>query len=374
MASSVPRTSETETVSLVKFERHAHTFDTTRKGQRSLVGPRGGSLSQGSTAMVPIASLLPSDSPRVKGEHADHVRMLAELDGELEPIIVHRPTMRVIDGMHRLRAARLCGHDSIAVRFFDGPERDVFVLAIKLNSRHGLPLSELDRTAAATRLIKSHPHWSDRAIAAVVGLSAKTVASIRRRSSAENPQLNGRLGRDGKVRSLNTAHGRRRASQLMSERPDASLREIAREAGISLGTVQDVRKRLRNGKDPVPPNQLAAARANDEDRISPQVQHSSRNVAAMPVVGNWSDSLRQLQQDPSLRFSEVGRAVLRLLRANSISAATWARLIDCVPVHCSGAIARAARGCAQSWMHFAEQIEQREATWPPVKKNQLYDV
>jgi ParB-like chromosome segregation protein Spo0J len=346
---------------LDEFGRHAQAFDTTRKCQVSLVAPGGGSLAQGSTAMVPVAALLPSDSPRVKGENVEHVRTLAELDGEIEPIIVHRPTMRVIDGMHRLRAATMRGHDTIEVRFFNGCERDVFVLALELNSRQGLPLSQTDRTAAAARVVRSHSHWSDRMIASLVGLSAKTVASIRQRSTEDIPQLNGRIGRDGKVRPLNTAHGRRRASQLMSERPDASLREIAREAGISLGTVQDVRKRLRIGQGPMPPKQRDAARVNDADRTSPAIRH----IAPVPVAGTLSDSLRQLRQDPSLRFSAVGRTVLRLLGANSIPAATWARLVDCVPAHCSSTVARAARGCAYSWMQFAEQIEQRRARSDP---------
>lgn len=41
------------------------------------------------------------------------------------------------------------------------------------NTHHGLPLTRADRKAAAQRILDIHPHWSDRAIAKVTGLSPK---------------------------------------------------------------------------------------------------------------------------------------------------------------------------------------------------------
>src|SRR5947199_10633529 len=60
---------------------------------------------------LPVSSLLPGDSPRVAGENPEHVQLLAAARN-LPPILVHRSTMRVIDGMHRLRAARLRGDET----------------------------------------------------------------------------------------------------------------------------------------------------------------------------------------------------------------------------------------------------------------------
>ncbi|MFD0433138.1 ParB N-terminal domain-containing protein, partial [Streptomyces chartreusis] len=94
----------------------------------------------------------------------------------MPPIIVHRDSMRVIDGLHRLRAAQLRGHSTIAVTFYDGTEADAFVLAVESNVRHGLPLSLPDRKRAAVRIIATHPQWSDRKIASVTGISPATVA------------------------------------------------------------------------------------------------------------------------------------------------------------------------------------------------------
>src|SRR5262245_27830171 len=58
-------------------------------------------------ATVRISSLVLEDSPRLSGEDPDHTRLLAEAEGELPPITIHRSTMRVIDGAHRVQAALL---------------------------------------------------------------------------------------------------------------------------------------------------------------------------------------------------------------------------------------------------------------------------
>ncbi|TCO59498.1 ParB/RepB/Spo0J family partition protein [Actinocrispum wychmicini] len=80
------------------------------------------------TTKMPIDTIVGSMSPRLTGESEDHVRLLAESEAKLPPIIEHRATMRVIDGMHRLRAAMLRGQHEINVRFYDGAETDTFVI------------------------------------------------------------------------------------------------------------------------------------------------------------------------------------------------------------------------------------------------------
>lgn len=156
----------------------------------------------GDSVAVPVAvdSILDADSPRLAGEDIEHIRILAETDTPLPPILVHRQTMRVIDGMHRLRAAVLCGTETIPVRFFEGGDDEAFVLAVKENISHGLPLTTADRAVAAERILRSHAHWSDRAIAAVAGISPKTAGVIRTRISAGVPELRSRIGRDGSGR------------------------------------------------------------------------------------------------------------------------------------------------------------------------------
>lgn len=309
---------------------------------------------------VSISSLVASDSPRLSGENIGHVRALAELDTRLPPIIVHRSMMRVIDGMHRLRAAELRGEDTISVRYFEGDNDEAFMLAVKTNVTHGLPLTPGDRAAAVKRIIRSYPKWSDRAIAAATSLSAKTVATIRRCATEESPQLHTRIGRDGKVRPLDAAEGRKHASQLMAGNPNISLREVARVAGISPGTVRDVRARLRNGKDPVPSRQRSARKKQSETApVKPASEHNVNRVPAQWLAGSRTSILDNLRRDPSLRFNEAGRVVLRLLDAQTMDAWKWKRLADQVPTHCVHAVSAMARECASAWQEFAEELERR---------------
>ncbi|NUS55380.1 MAG: ParB N-terminal domain-containing protein, partial [Streptomycetaceae bacterium] len=164
------------------------------------------------------------------GQNDAHVVRLAEVDAPLPPILVDRRTMRVIDGTHRLIAAALRGAATIAVRFYDGSADDAFLHAVEANVRHGFPLSQPDRRAAATRIIASHPHLSDRAIAQIAGLGAKTVAGLRRtRADADPaPQPEARVGKDGRLRPVNSHEGRLTAAKVLAECPETPLRVVAR--------------------------------------------------------------------------------------------------------------------------------------------------
>ncbi|MGH1551964.1 ParB/RepB/Spo0J family partition protein [Streptomyces sp. L7] len=161
---------------------------------------------------MPIALLLPADSPRLSGENLEHAHTLAASEQDLPPIIVHRQTMRVIDGMHRLRVAVLRRQSEIRVCFFEGNTADAFVLAVKSNVGHGLPLTLADRVSAAERIITSHTEWSDRVIASATGLSATTVGGLRRRGGKADARLPrpASAGTAGS-RPLSTAEGRRTA-------------------------------------------------------------------------------------------------------------------------------------------------------------------
>jgi ParB-like chromosome segregation protein Spo0J len=301
---------------------------------------------------IPIASLIPADSPRIGGEDPGHVRRLADSDTPFPPIIVHHSTLRVIDGMHRLRASILRGDSHIQVRFFEGTDEDAFAFAVRLNAAHGLPLSQADRVNAASRILVSHPQWSDRAIAAVTGLGSKAVAALRRRSTDALPQLDTRTGRDGRVRPLDPAPGRRAAAELIAANPDASLREIAQGAGIAVATAKDVRERLRLGQNAVPlPRGGERCQRRTGGRRAP-------GPASRPPARQAPD-LEVLKNDPSLRYNEQGRTVLRLLEANSVGLEGWGRLIGSVPAHCVDAVAEVARDFADRWHNFALELERR---------------
>jgi ParB-like chromosome segregation protein Spo0J len=309
--------------------------------------------------MVPLSSLVLDDSPRLGGENASHTRTLAEADADLPPILVHRSTMRVLDGLHRVQAARLKGAVRISARYFDGDAREAFVKAVEANISHGLPLSLSDRKAAAKRVIASYPEWSDRAVATATGLSAKTIGRIRSRSSDASTQSNTRVGKDGRSRPLDAAEGRARAAALIAERPAATLREIARSAGVSLGTAYDVRRRLDGGAELVPPgarnSRTAGSKPERGEANHPRAPINGQRVTGDAPNGVPSSLLKGLKRDPSLRYSESGRNILAWLDARVMDPADWSRVINSVPPHCLYVIADIAMGCAQAWEELAQQ-------------------
>jgi ParB-like chromosome segregation protein Spo0J len=322
---------------------------------------------------VPVLSLKPADSPRLNGEDKAHIKRLAETETPLPPILVQKSTMRVIDGMHRLMAASLQGRETIGVIFFDGTDADIFLRAVQENVAHGLPLSQADRRAAAERIISSHPHMSDRAIGHSVGLAAKTVAAIRKRSSGETPQSNVRVGRDGRARPLNSGERRQRAADLLAQQPEASLRDVARVTGIAPATVLDVRKRLERGEPPVPAKRPANSRtasgaeasADGNEAAAPAVRFDPRSASRSTVPRDPAAIVQKLLRDPSLRSSERGKGMLRLLYVNAVGAEQLQDLAASVPLHCVAIFVQLARQYAEMWQDFAMELDARARVIDP---------
>ena len=328
---------------------------------------------------VEIKHLRPADSPRLEGEDGDHVDVLATAATPLPPIIVHRETMRVIDGMHRLRAAESRGDRTVRATFFDGDEADAFVLAVQANLAGGLPLSLGDRKRAAARIIASHPQWSDRRIASTTGLAAGTIADVRRTLPSRTSEEDRRVGRDGRMRPLNSSRGRLIAYQLIARTPSLSLRQIARIAGISPETARDVRNRFHRDEGPLPqtqrPSRVPAPSSPappppvllDGPLVSPEPVPGDRRNALTEGHQRWSGarsggtgrpvSVERLRADPTLRFSQSGRVLLRLLAVKTISPPEWQELIEKVPPHLSPVVAELSRECAEAWARFADRLE-----------------
>ncbi|MGW5918431.1 ParB/RepB/Spo0J family partition protein [Nocardia fluminea] len=301
-------------------------------------------------SLVPIKLLKYGNSVRQAGEDPGHTQVLAETEANLPPITVHGGSMRVIDGMHRVRAALLNGRTAIEARILNCDDDIAFMHAVAANIRHGLTLSGADRKAAAARMILVHPDWSDRAVAAATGLSAKTVSVVRAAcSTADAVQLNSRIGKDGRLRPLDSAAARRRAAELLRQNPDAGLREVARATGLSPATVSDVRKRTDRGEDPVPE----------------RYRHRAGSRPATPaVVGKRSAAgfpdpdvlLAKLRNDPALRYNETGRQTLRWLYQHAVDPDSGEDLVSNLPEHWSEVVAELALSYAQTWKALAERL------------------
>jgi hypothetical protein len=346
-------------------------------------------------ANVPVNALVAGFHLRQIGTDATHVRLLADAawSVRLPPILVQRQGSRVIDGLHRLEAAKIRGDKTIKARVIDCSDAEALILAVKSNTLHGLPLSRADRISSAKRILTTHPDWSDRALAAVTGLSAKAIASIRN-SSANGVQFDGkRLGRDGKRHPVASVGGRQRVLDYISAHPEASIREVARETDVSIGTVHDVREKIRKGEPVVPetrttgeeeshishgagnyPAEQGPGGSGQETRClgrndaqDPQggVPGAVRALHARGTVGNsrqasWLVIAGRLSGDPTLRYTEGGRAFLRWMATHCAQADEWREFVDAVPQHWLDEVGQLADAMSAEWRQFAERLRSKE--------------
>ncbi|AXB43235.1 hypothetical protein [Amycolatopsis albispora] len=144
------------------------------------------------------------------------------------------------------------------------------------------------------------------------------------------------------------SHSRQLAGELIARNPNASLRAIANVVGLAPSTVLDVRSRLRSGHDPV------AGKGNTGS--------TARKPHRRPALGGRLDranALTCLKNDPSMRFSEAGRLVLRRLEACPPCSVEWRRAVEALPDHCVEMVASIARKNAESWQEVADSLRRR---------------
>ncbi|WP_051865894.1 transposase [Streptomyces griseus] len=175
---------------------------------------------------VPIRCLRLEESARGKGEDDEYVEMLAQLSGRLPPIIVHRNTMRIIEGMHRLRAAEIRGEQSIDVVFFDGDEEDVFITSDRPVVAQGAPLPRADGNSKENRFVIPHPQRSDRAIAAATRPEPGTVGAMCGCSAVPDVASTTRAAFDGRVLPLCMATGHGNICEPVGSEPEAPARHL----------------------------------------------------------------------------------------------------------------------------------------------------
>ncbi|MER7466090.1 winged helix-turn-helix transcriptional regulator [Streptomyces sp. NPDC097981] len=325
-----------------------------------VLSPEALSLDHVPVTPVPVRALRLAGSPRTGGTNDDHCRTLAAVGDTLPPIIVHRPTMRVIDGNHRVRAAVLAGRDEIGARMFDGSAADAFVLAVRLNTLRGrgLMLSRAECTAAAARLVASHPHWSNRMIASLTGLSAGTIGRVRGSLAAPAGRAAGvRVGKDGRVRPVDGSSGRMKVYELLMRDPHASIREIAQQVGVSPSTVHDVRKRVQAGEEPVP--RRRRVQPEEETEPEPSAAVRVRPEPEREAPANPAAIIAALTKDPSLRYNNIGRRLIRWLDGCHRGVAACPEIAERVPSHNIDSVATLAREYAYAWSEFAAALEER---------------
>lgn len=324
---------------------------------------------------LPVHALSPGPHLRRGGISTAHVQLLLDASSHapLPPVLVQKDGWRVIDGLHRLEAAKLRGDHSIKARFVDCTDAEALVLAMKTNSAHGLPLSRADRLFGAERILSAHPEWSDRALAGVTGLSAKTIRSLRERlTPGGTPPGTKRLGRDGKLRSVTAGEGRRRAAEYINAHPNATLREVARATDVSLGTVHDVIARLRRGVSPErggPRGTTAQLTAHPATGAGPATGRTdvpdpdtppARRTHPTDTPPAWEAVAAKVANDPCVRYTEGGKEFLQWMALHATDPDGWQELVNAVPAHWLSVIAPIAESVSKEWSLFAEQLRNRQ--------------
>jgi len=290
-------------------------------------------------------------SLRAAGIDPSHVAALAEVPTSWPPILVNRANRSVVDGQHRIAAARQLGMRELKVTWFDGSPDDTYFEFVRRNVVHGLPLTLAERRAAARHMLKSQRRRSDRAIASVCGVSPTTVARLRKElgsdALANRPQdATGRVGLDGRVRPLNGQALRARIADEIALRPDASLRAIASVVHASPETVRSVRNELRARRRPTagsPGEYSEAGRGNEE------LSRSSLGVSP--------------RNDRAFADREGGGEFIAWFEATAVEKLDPCTHIAAVPLSRIYEIADIARRRGEFWTQFAEALETRARRW-----------
>ncbi|WP_107439684.1 ParB N-terminal domain-containing protein [Streptomyces rimosus] len=258
-------------------------------------------IGHGRIETVPVASLILTDTPRTSGTDPEHVLRLAEVKEGLPPILVQRSTLRVLDGMHRVKAAMLRGDDTIPVQYFEGSDAESFVQSVQANVAHGLPRRPVDG-----------------------------------------------------------APGRKKAVDIMRERPEAPLRAVAQEAGVSLGTAHNIRAKLRSEAkaDVDGPGQERKDTSRKKGASAPP---GEATAGAAPRSAEAQQAQRQLlsslRQDPSVRMTEKGRLLLQWLGILTLDAEGRQQFADSMPAHRLLSVAQLAQDCSATWRQLATELQ-----------------
>jgi ParB-like chromosome segregation protein Spo0J len=285
-------------------------------------------------------------SPRFGGQDIDHAQALAFRLDDCPPILVERSTSTVIDGVHRVLAARMLGRTTIAARYFEGTHEEAFLEAVRSNIAHGKPLTLAEREAAAKKVLGLHSDWSDRLVGDICGLSDKTIGRLRK-TTADIPQLSARVGRDGRQRPTDPQPLRNQIATALREKPDANLEELAASLSTSPSTVRDVRKRLQRGDDPTLPDRRVA-----EEPTRIRTFRSNGAGPAPRKAVDWST-------DQAILALPGGRELAEWLQQTRIDSRQWEARVTQIPLGRIPNLIEDAESRALEWTRFAKSLEER---------------
>jgi ParB-like chromosome segregation protein Spo0J len=316
--------------------------------------PQHGSIRAVTSEIVemPLKDLGSGFSFRDGGVDSDHVQVLAESPDTWPPILVDRRDHRIVDGQHRVAAARLIHRKTIATELFDGSPEDAYLEFLRRNIHHGLPLTLPERRHAATRILAKWPNLSDRRVGTLCALSHRTVAKLRLQANTSLPgaakhqplSSDQRLGRDGKVRPAQPKATRQRIAHALLADPAASLRAIATKVGASPETVRSVRSRLE------------ATRADAPGHDTTVQDYWTQTI---PPTEKW------WTRDLALTSTPQGPPYVKWLNRTLIDESAWRAHLPGTPRSRIYHLAAEARRRATCWTAYADALEGLATTDKP---------
>ena len=111
-------------------------------------------------------------NPRKKIDR-DTVERYMQIIDDLPPIIVQKGTGVLIDGWHRVEAAKQLDLDDILAEDIDVADDDLFAEAVRRNLGHGLALTKAERNNAIVKLYRDG--YTQEAIGEMFGLTKSMI-------------------------------------------------------------------------------------------------------------------------------------------------------------------------------------------------------
>jgi len=146
-----------------------------------------------------------------KMQQDPHSGLVLDSEGEPWPALVvfhDGENHWLVDGFHRLRAAKLAGIEGFQLDIKPGEMRDAVRLSLSVNAKHGLRRTREDKRRSIEKALADNEwvSFSDRKLGQLCAVSPRTVAAVRKELEAAGDitEQTERIGRDGSVQDVST--------------------------------------------------------------------------------------------------------------------------------------------------------------------------
>jgi ParB/RepB/Spo0J family partition protein len=197
------------------------------------------------------------------------------------PVVVFRKDdiYYLIDGFHRLYAAKKAGFERIMVKIVEADQRQAILAAVGANTKHGLRRTNEDKRRAVLTLLNDSEwsRWSDRRIAKICKVGHSFVSNIRRSLSTMDSEIkaSGRPFEDNKTktRTYRDKHGN--TAVMKTAQIGQQVRPSRRSATVPQPELK------------LPPNEPSGEEGQDSSKDLPGFDPNESVEGARPDPFDW---------------------------------------------------------------------------------------